>query len=504
MLSNYMWNEGLSFHFATVAKRMRPEHAGRDGRPEHLASSPNARSPTSRAHPEIDVYVLGEGDFLAREVVRALPRRRPVDQARFGDARAAVVHLPPARRRAGAQRRCGSASSDIEDDPVAVADRHARRVLRRQAGADDRDQPRLPVHLHVLRAGRALVHEGPQLREDRMREEIEYIAERIKAHCPSMGTLRIADSNYGMFERDIEISGYIGEAQKALRLADVHRRHHRQEPAGAHHPVAREGERRAGALPGGAVARRDDAEEHQAPEHQASRPTSRSMIHMRGRGLRSLSDLILGLPGETLQTHLERHQQAARLRHERDAQLPGDDAEGLGAGDASSRATCSASTRASACCRRTTASTTARRCSTSTRSSSPPTRCRFDDYLRCPQVRADVQHLLEQLLVRGRRSASSQSFGVKPSEWVDADVRRHAARRRRRRRRWSRASSPRPKHELFPTREACVEFYSQPENFERLLRGEIGDNLMYKYRGSRLLPRGRTSAGWRWTPRASC
>jgi hypothetical protein len=38
------------------------------------------------------------------------------------------------------------------------------------------------------------------------------------------------------------------------------------------------------------------------------------------------------------------------------------------------------------------------------------------------------------------------------------------------------------KHELFPTRDACVEYYSRPENFERLERGEIGDNLMYKYR----------------------
>ncbi|MCQ8780115.1 hypothetical protein NQU49_26310, partial [Escherichia coli] len=29
-----------------------------------------------------------------------------------------------------------------------------------------------------------------------------------------MGTLRIADSNYGMFERDVEISEYIGQMQR--------------------------------------------------------------------------------------------------------------------------------------------------------------------------------------------------------------------------------------------------------------------------------------------------
>ena len=41
-----------------------------------------------------------------------------------------------------------------------------------------------------------------------------------------MGTLRIADSNYGMFERDIEISGHIGRDAEGVRLADVHRRDH--------------------------------------------------------------------------------------------------------------------------------------------------------------------------------------------------------------------------------------------------------------------------------------
>ncbi len=38
------------------------------------------------------------------------------------------------------------------------------------------------------------------------------------------------------------------------------------------------------------------------------------------------------------------------------------------------------------------------------------------------------------------------------------------------------------RNELFPTREACVEFYRKDENFERLKMAEIGDNLMHKYR----------------------
>src|SRR5207248_7448579 len=50
--------------------------------------------------------------------------------------------------------------------------------------------------------------------KERLREEIFYIAERIRQLSPMMHTLRIADSNYGMFERDTEISSYLGETQK--------------------------------------------------------------------------------------------------------------------------------------------------------------------------------------------------------------------------------------------------------------------------------------------------
>ena len=38
------------------------------------------------------------------------------------------------------------------------------------------------------------------------------------------------------------------------------------------------------------------------------------------------------------------------------------------------------------------------------------------------------------------------------------------------------------KGELFATPEACIEFYSSAANFQKLQSGEIGDNLMYRYR----------------------
>src|SRR5439155_4727973 len=78
-------------------------------------------------------------------------------------------------------------------------------------------------------------------------------------------------------------------------------------------------------------------------------------------------------------------------------------------------------------------------------------------------------------------AALAAAFGVTPSQWI-----RHM------RAATTRDDGPiralldefvtEPRNELFASREACVAFYREPRTFERLLSGEIGDNLMYKYR----------------------
>jgi hypothetical protein len=75
----------------------------------------------------------------------------------------------------------------------------------------------------------------------------------------------------------------------------------------------------------------------------------------------------------------------------------------------------------------------------------------------------------------------SQKFGVKRSEWFDAmlpamengpeSVRQ-----------FLKSFVSDTTNELFPTKEACIAHYSSEENFKKLVAGDIGDNLMYRYR----------------------
>src|SRR4030095_12102264 len=133
---------------------------------------------------------------------------------------------------------------------------------------------------------------------ERMKEEIHYIARRIKQRSPHMGTLRIADSNYGMFERDIEISGFIGKMQRDYgwpTFIDATTGKNRPER------IVKSVEQVGGALVLYQAVHSRHAEVLRKVKRQTiSLAAYKALeVHMRGRGLRSNSDLILGLPGES-------------------------------------------------------------------------------------------------------------------------------------------------------------------------------------------------------------
>jgi hypothetical protein len=119
-----------------------------------------------------------------------------------------------------------------------------------------------------------------------------------------MGFLRIADSNYGMFERDIEISSYIAEAQAAYGWPT-----YIDATTGKNRPerVIQSLEKVSGAMVIYQAVQSLDEQTLKNIKRQniSTDAYAQVMIHVRGRGLRSLSDLILGLPGETMRTHIE-------------------------------------------------------------------------------------------------------------------------------------------------------------------------------------------------------
>jgi hypothetical protein len=104
----------------------------------------------------------------------------------------------------------------------------------------------------------------------------------------------------------------------------------------------------------------------------------------------------------------------------------------------------------------------------------------FEDYITSRKI-----HLISSVFWNDswfeNAVAFAQKFGVKRSQWFEAMLPALEA-----------SSGPakdfldrfvrEATNELFPSREECEAFYKKDENFARLLAGDIGDNLMYKYR----------------------
>jgi hypothetical protein len=313
---------------------------------------------------------------------------------------------------------------------------------------------------------------------DRMKAEIEYIARRIKAVCPNFGTLRIADSNYGMFERDVDISAWIGEMQKRYgypTFIDATTGKNRADR------IIRSVEKVSGALV--------VYQAVQSLNEDVLRNIKRSnikldtyqevMIHIRGRGLRSNSDLIVGLPGETLHSHTDTIHKLidAGTNSMHNAQLillKGSELE-----MEESRKKFNFQTRFRVLPKNfgvyggeKVMDIEEVVISTDTMS--------FDDYIETRKW-----HLVSSVFYNDSwyedAVAFAQKLGLKRSQWFTAmlgalENSNGPARE------FLDSFVAETKGELFPAPEACVDFYTTEENFRRLLNGDVGDNLMYKYR----------------------
>lgn len=475
MLSNYMWNEQLSLKLAELARRVNPDVLTVMGGP-NIAIEPERQLAWFEQHPEIDVYALGEGDFLVRDLMKIW-----LDAG----SREAFLErdLPSSLRRTKSgivRNESWERHKQVEEIPSPwltgvldpFFDGKLAPLLETNRGC--------PFTCTFCVQGTRWYTKVHYFDAERIHDEIRYIAKRIHEVCPSMGFLRIADPNYGMYERDAEISGWIGDAQAEYgwpTFIDA--------TTGKNRPdrVIKSLEKTGGALVlYQAVQSLDDRTLENIKRSNISKEAyDQIMIHVRGRGLRSLSDLILGLPGETLTSHLEGIQtlidsgthelhlfQAMLLKgSELEMQESRDSAQmdnrfrvlpknfGIYGGEMvfdMDEIVVGTETLS------------------------------FDDYL------VARKHALASTIFQNNSWLEDavvlcEHLGLKRSEWfmavaegiqnADGEVGELVQR-----------FEDETRGELFDTAEDLYAFYSQPEHFEQLEAGEIGDNLMYKYRAN--------------------
>lgn len=475
MLSNYVWNEALSLYFARAAKKIKPDMLVVMGGPNISLEAARQMKWFGR-HPELDVYVLGEADFLATEVMRRyLAAGKSLTTMAEAGLPSSMYRAPGGE----AQRNeTWDRHKEVDEIPSPWLSGIQDEFFDGKLAPMIETNRGCPFSCTFCVQGTRWYTKVHNFSKERLREEISYIAKRIKQHSPHMGTLRIADSNYGMFERDIEISSYIGEMQREFgwpTFIDATTGKNRPER------IIKSLEQVSGALVLYQAVQSLDENVLTNVKRQTIKLEAyeQLQVQMRGRGLRSTSDLILGLPGETLKTHLAAIDKLLDtgidgMHNFQAMMLKGSEMESQEARDSFKFGTAFRVLPKNFGVYEGEKVFDVEEIIVST--STLP----FEDY-----ITARKHHLACSIFWNDSWFDSAveyaNKFGVKSSDWLKAVLAALEADTGEARKLLDEFVTE-TKQELFESPEACIEYYSRPENFERLERGDIGDNLMYKYR----------------------
>ncbi len=299
MFSNYIWNEPLDLHFARIVKQLNPNALTVMGGP-NIFIEDDRKADYMQRNRCLDIYVAGEGDFTALEIMRFYlasgcdpekTRRNEIENSVYlqGD----TCHIGPLVPRRRDLDSIPSPWLTGVMDPF--FDGKLVPLFETNRGC--------PFTCTFCVQGGKWWSKVNYFSMDRIKEEIYYIARKIHELSPSQKVLRLADLNYGMYERDVQISEWMGEVQKKYDwplLIDATTGKNQAER------IIRSIEKVNGALVMyQAVQSLDEDVLLIAKRKNISVDTyAQVQMHIRGRGLRSSSDLILGLPGESLESHL--------------------------------------------------------------------------------------------------------------------------------------------------------------------------------------------------------
>ena len=475
MLSNYVWNEALGHHFFRMAKAINPRVLTVMGGP-NIALEPQRQVAFVEQNPHLDVYVLGEGDFLAHEIARTfLDLGQSLTRLAEAGLPSCVVRQPDG---SALFRELAPRHKIVEEIPSPFLTGIQDEFFDGRLAPMIETNRGCPFTCTFCVQGTRYYTKVHNFPVERIKDEIRYIARKIKQLSPKMGTLRIADSNYGMFERDIEISACIGEMQREHgwpTFIDATTGKNMAER------IIKSVEKVGGALVlYQAVQSLDEDVLRKVKRSSIKLDAYKALeVHMRGRGLRSVSDLILGLPGESLKSHLKGllallDSNIHQMHNFQAMVLKGSEMESL-----ESREMFKFDTRFRVLPKNFGIYDGQKVFDVEEIVVATDT-LPFDDYITCREW-----HLVSSVFWNDGWfedvARFTRAVGIKNSDWWSAMLPA------------LRDGTPavqaflaefvqETKGELFPDRQACVDFYSIDANFDKLRRGEIGDNLMYRYR----------------------
>ncbi|MDC0336060.1 hypothetical protein OAN24_04085, partial [Pseudodesulfovibrio sp.] len=215
-LSSYCWNARLSQLLFRKMKERAPETVCIAGGPEFDLATPESCQKYLRGNPDLDFYVVREGELTSAAIIAGLAKGTPVADIKE-QCLPGAMSLDPAGNLFPFSHRERIKELDSIPSPYLSGimdcffDRGFMPFIQSSRGC--------PYTCAYCAAGDSWYGKVYHFSLERTKAELAYIAPRMQ-HSPQT-PLAISDSNFGIFENDLELAKYFKELRETYNWPQV-------------------------------------------------------------------------------------------------------------------------------------------------------------------------------------------------------------------------------------------------------------------------------------------
>ncbi len=212
-LSNYSWNSNLSEHVASIAKEVNPNVITVQGGP-NFPHDDKQQIGFLKSRPSTDIFILFEGEITTTNVIKRIIESNLDRKKIFSSPIDGAVFIEPSSRNSNKVLfRKGNPSERIkflDDIPSPYLSGLLDKFFDGKLTPFIETNRGCPFRCSFCHTGADYFNKINKFSENRIKEEIEYIGK--KAATLGITNLHIADTNYGMYPRDRDITSVLLES----------------------------------------------------------------------------------------------------------------------------------------------------------------------------------------------------------------------------------------------------------------------------------------------------